>query len=108
MPLGLKSAPSTYPTQMNNVLMGLVATRCFVYLIIVFGESVQERIRRREVFEKLRQYNLKIGPDKCEFLKTELNYSGHVTGEGVKPDPHKVHATNEFPTPRTKTDVKSF
>ena len=60
-------------------------------------------------WEKLQQYNLKIEPDKCEFLKTQLNYLGHiVTGEGVKPEPDKVHATNKFPIPRTKTDVKSF
>jgi hypothetical protein len=31
-----------------------------------------------------------------------------VTGEGVKPDQHKFHAINEFPIPKTKTDVKSF
>jgi hypothetical protein len=62
-----------------------------------------------EVFDRLRQYNLKIEPDKCEFLKTGLIYLGHVvTGDGVKPDPQKVHAINNFPAPNTKTDVKSF
>jgi hypothetical protein len=83
-----------------------------VYLddVIIFGETLQEHhTRLREVFEKLRQYNLKVEPDKCEFLKTELNYLGHiVTGKGIKPDPHKVHAINEFPILRMKTDVKSF
>jgi hypothetical protein len=112
MPFGLKSAPSTFQRLMNNVLMGLIGTRCFVYLddVIIFGETLQEHhIRLREVLDKLRQYNLKIEPDKCEFLKTELNYLGHVvTGEGVKPDPHKVQAIKEFPIPKTKTDVKSF
>jgi len=42
-------------------------------------------------------------------LKTELSYLGHVvSGEGVKPDPHKIQAINEFPIPRNKMDVKSF
>jgi hypothetical protein len=84
----------------------------FFYLddVIIFGETLQEHhTRLREVFEKLRLYNLKIEPDKCEFLKTELSYLGHVvTGEGVKPHPHKIRAINEFPIPRNKTDVKSF
>jgi hypothetical protein len=74
--------------------MGLIDTRCFVYLddVIMFGETIQEHhIRRREVLDKLRQYNLKIDPDKCEFLKTEINYLGFVvTNKGVKPYPHKV------------------
>ena len=53
--------------------MGLIGTRCFVYLddIIIFGEILKEHdTRLRQVLEKLRQYNLKIEPDKCEFLKT--------------------------------------
>ena len=96
MPFGLKSAPSTFQRLMNSVFMGLIGTRCFVYLddVIIFGETLQEHhARLREVFQKLRQFNLKIEPDKCEFLKTELNYLGHVvTSEGVRPDPEKVKA----------------
>jgi hypothetical protein len=73
-------------------------------------ETLREHhTRLREVFENLRQYNLKIEPNKCEFLKTELNYLGRLlTVKGVKPDPQKVHAINEFPIPRTKTNVKSY
>jgi hypothetical protein len=57
----------------------------------------------------LRQFNFKIEPDKCEFLKTELNYLGHVvTSEVVKPDPQKVKAIKDFPTAKTTTDVKFF
>jgi hypothetical protein len=83
-----------------------------VYLddVILFGESLQEHNERlREVFDRLRQCNLKIEPDKCEFLKTELSYLGHVvTNEGVKPDPEKVRAIIDFPTPLNTTGVKSF
>jgi hypothetical protein len=93
MLFGLKSAPSTFQRLMNNVLMGLIGTRCFVYLddMIIFGETLEEHnTRLKELFERLRQFKLKIEPDKCEFLKTELNYLGHVvTIEGVKPDPQK-------------------
>ena len=112
MPFGLKSAPSTFQRLMNRVFLGLIGTRCFVYLddVIIFGETLQEHHERlREIFERLRQFNLKIEPDKCEFFKTELNYLGHVvTSEGVKPDPQKVKAISDFPTPRNATDVKSY
>jgi hypothetical protein len=112
MLFGLKSAPSTFQRLMNSVLMGLIGTRYFVYLddVIIFGETLQEHYKKfREVFERLRQFNLKIEPDKCEFLKTELTYLGHVvTSEGLKPDPQKVKAIKDFPTPKNTTDVKSF
>jgi len=112
MPVGLKSAHSTFQRLMNHVLMGLIGIRCFVYLydVIMFGETLQEHHKRlREVLDKLRQNNLKIEPEKCEFLKTELNYLGHVvTDEGIKSDPQKVKAINDFPTPKNTTDVKLF
>ena len=66
---------------MNNVLMGLIGTRCFVYLddIIIFGETLDGHNNRlKEIFEWLRQFRLKIEPEKCEFLKTELTYLGHI------------------------------
>jgi len=78
--------------------------------VIIFGEILQEHhARLREVLQKLRQFNLKIEPDKWEVLKTELNYLGHVvTSEVVKPDPEKFKAIKNFPIPKNTTDVKSF
>jgi hypothetical protein len=74
MPFGLKSAPSTFQKLMKQIFIGLLGTRCFVYLddLILFGETHQEHHERfREILESLRQFNLNIEPDKCEFLKTE-------------------------------------
>ncbi|CAK1582180.1 unnamed protein product [Parnassius mnemosyne] len=43
------------------------------------------------VFQRLRNYNLKLQPDKCEFLRREVAYLGHqITKDGVKPNPEKV------------------
>jgi hypothetical protein len=77
---------------------------------MIFGETLQEHNEKlREIFERLRQFNLKIEPDKCEFFRTELSYLGHVvTSEGVKHDPQKVKSIKEFPIPKNTTDVKSF
>jgi hypothetical protein len=92
--------------------MSLLGTRCCVYShdVILFGETLQEhREELREILERIKQFNLKIELDKCEFLKTELSYLGHVvSSEGVKPDPQKVNAIKEFPIPRNTKDVKSF
>jgi hypothetical protein len=112
MPFGLKSAPATFQRLMNTILMELVGLRCLVYLddIIIFGETLQEHhFRLQQVFQKLREHNIQLEPDKCEFLKTELQYLGHiVTADGVAPDPKKIQAIVEFPTPKTPTSVKSF
>jgi hypothetical protein len=112
MPFGLKSAPSTFQRMMNNVLSELIGNRCLVYMddILIIGETLKEHNSKlRDVFQKLREYNLKIEPDKCEFMKEELNYLGHiVTAEGVKPDEKKIEAVVKFPTPQSQKDIKSF
>jgi hypothetical protein len=56
----------------------------------------------------LRDHNLKIEPDKCEFLKQELNYLGHIVTAGVRPDDRKIEAVVKFPTPKNQKDMKSF
>jgi len=40
---------------------------------------------------RFRTYRLKLQPDKCEFLRKEVNYLGHQINEaGVRPKPQKV------------------
>ena len=112
MPFGLKSAPATYQRMMNCILATAIGSRCFVYLddLIIHGETLKEHNENlREVFERLREYKVQLEPDKCEFLKTELNYLGHiVTAQGVEPDPSKIEAIVKFPQCRSEKDVKSF
>lgn len=112
MPFGLKNAPATFQRAMDSVLYGLQGERCFVYLddIVVFASSLQEHEQKlTEVFDRLRQHGLKIQPDKCEFLRKEVGYLGHIiSSEGVKPNPDKVKSVQDFPTPKSCKDIKSF
>ncbi|XP_022819396.1 uncharacterized protein LOC111351609 [Spodoptera litura] len=44
-----------------------------------------------------------------EFLRKEVTYLGHIIGQnGVQPNPDKVRAVTEFPTPKSPKDIKSF
>jgi hypothetical protein len=59
--------------------------------------------------QRLKELGLKVQPDKCEFLKPELEYLGHiVTAEGVKPNPKKIEGIKIFRQPKNPTEVKSF
>jgi len=59
-PFGLKTAPATFQKMMNNVLSGLTATRCFVFLddIVIYANCLVGHDRKlRDVFRRLRKYN---------------------------------------------------
>jgi len=72
--------------------------------IILFTTSLDEHpTSLKIVFEKLKNANLKLQLDKCEFLKKEKEFLGHIVGpNGVMPNPEKVKAINKFPIPKTQ------
>ncbi|CAK1589486.1 unnamed protein product [Parnassius mnemosyne] len=112
MPFGLKNAPSTFQRLMNTVLSGLQGLHCYVYLddCIIYSHNLNEHMEKLKlVFNKLREYNLKLQPDKCEFLRREVTYLGHIiTDKGVSPNPEKVKAVSQFPIPKSPKEIKSF
>jgi len=112
MPFGLKGAPATFQRLMTTVLSGIPGIKCLVYLddVVVFGENLSMHNETlRGVFSRMRKHNLKLQPDKCEFLRREISYLGHVIGQaGVKPDEKRVKAVRDYPEPRTTRELKGF
>lgn len=112
MPFGLKNAPATFQRLMDQVLCGLQGLELFVYLddIVLYASSLREHeIKFKKLAERLKSANLKLQPDKCEFLRKEVTYLGHIISEdGVKPDPSKIKAVKEFPQPQNAKAIKQF
>lgn len=112
MPFGLKNGPATFQRLMNNVLTGLQGNELFVYLddVVIYASSLQDHIVKfRKLADRFRAANLRLQPDKCEFLRKEVVYLGHIiSGDGVKPNPLKVSAVRDFPTPKNATNIKQF
>ena len=112
VPFGLCNAPATFSRLMDRILSGLHWETCLFYLddIIVFSSTWEEHLARlRQVFERLRHADLKLGAEKCTFAAKEVSYLGHrVTEEGLLPDSALLAAIREIPPPKTATEVCSF
>lgn len=112
MPFGLKNAPSTFQRVMDNVLREHIGVRCLVYMddIIVFSTSLKEHLDNlRLIFASLQKYNMKIQPDKSEFLHKEVAFLGHiVTREGVKPNQDKIDIIRNWPLPKNEKELRGF
>lgn len=112
MPFGLKNAPSTFQRLMDNVLSGLQGNELFVYMddIVIYARSLREHeIKFERLMKRLKEANLKLQPDKCEFLRREVAYLGHIIcSEGVRPDPDKIKSVTEFPNPKNPKNIKQF
>ena len=113
MPFGLKNAPSTFQRLVDNILRENVSKKeCMVYMddIIVFSNGLEEHIKNlRSVLNKLKSARLKVQLDKCEFLRKEVEFLGHIVSEnGVSPNHDKIKIINELKLPKSETEIKRF
>lgn len=112
MPFGLKNAPATFQRAMNNILAEYIGTKCFVYLddIIIIGFNLKNHLENLEcVLKRLTEFNLKVQLDKCEFLRRETEFLGHIISkDGVKPNPDKVEKVLKWPLPKNPKEIKQF
>ena len=112
MPFGLCNAPATVQRLMETVLAGLAWERCIVYLddILVVVRTFEEHLKNlHEVFERLRQFGLRLKPSKCHLAKCQVTYLGYSVSEGgISADSSKVDAVKRFPTPNDVDSLRSF
>ena len=112
LPFGLINSPRIFQRIINNVLSNLIGKICFVYIddIIIFANTIEEHtLRFKLVIQRLREAGLKLASNKCEFLKKEITFLGHILNEnGIKADPKKVEAVKKFPIPKNVKNIKEF
>lgn len=112
MPFGLCNAPATFQRLMTTVLNGSVGTRCLIYLddIICYSRDFDEHLQNLEsIFMKLQEAGLTLNPHKCRLFQRQVLFLGHVvSSDGVHVDPKKIDHIQNWPTPQTKSEVKSF
>ena len=97
---------------MDLVLTGFQGTELFVYLDVIdlYANSLEEHEEKfNKPMERLSAANLKLQPDKCEFLRPKVAYLGHIIDkEGIRPDPKKVEAVTNFPIPKNPKNIEQF
>ena len=111
MPFGLKNAPAIFQRCME-VVLGDCYKFAALYIddIIVFSENgLVHAHHLRRVVTALQQHGLTVKLDKCEFGRCQVEYLGHVIGNGELAVPkHRAAAMAEFIQPRTKKQLRSF
>ncbi|KAL7872249.1 hypothetical protein SRHO_G00072320 [Serrasalmus rhombeus] len=112
MPQGVTNAPSTFQRVMEKCVGSMNLKEVLVFLdnLIVFSSTLEEHEDRLlRVLKRLKEFGLKLSPDKCHFFRKTVRYLGHVVSEnGVETDPEKIAALTTWPRPNNLRELKSF
>ena len=112
VPFGLVNAGACFSQLMDMVLSGLSYQCALAYLddVIIWSSSFEQHLQDVEkVLERLELAGLKARPSKCSFFVNEVRILGHVVNEqGVKPDPMKTKAVEQWPVPEDAKELVSF
>ncbi|MCO5548671.1 hypothetical protein L7F22_002130 [Adiantum nelumboides] len=111
MPFGLTNAPATFNRMMDSIFQPLrhcVGT--FFDDRIVFSKSETKHMEHlRAVFEMLPKERLVVNGKKSDFFMEEIHFLGHIVSkDGVRMDPPKIKAIQDWPEPVNLHEVHSF
>ena len=111
VPFGLAQAPAYFQTLINKVLKGLHKF-AVAYLddIIIFSKNEEEHLDHlRIIFQRLKEAGLKLKRSKCDFMKTQIQYLGHlISSNGIQLLPEKLGSIKNMPAPWSAKEVKQF
>lgn len=111
LPFGLCNAPDIFQEVLERkILGGCRGVKNYLDDIFVFGKTTEEHDENLAVvMTRLREHNVKINEDKCVFKSQTVKFIGFkITPDGWQIEEEKMRAIEEFRTPETVGEVKSF
>ena len=116
MPFGLTNAPAIFQRFMQKVLKGLNPedgdhfVSIYINDILVYSRTLEEHLEHLKlVMQRIERAGLKLKPNKCCFVKEEVEYLGHIlTPNGLKTNPRLVEAIKAYSRPQNVKEVRQF
>ncbi|XP_075655198.1 uncharacterized protein LOC142625421 [Castanea sativa] len=112
MSFGLTNAPSTFQALMNAIFKPYLRKFVLVFFddILVFSSCLTDHLSHlRTVLEILLSHQLYAKMSKCVFGCVEVEYLGHrISRDGVRANPKKTMAMQQWPIPTTVKALKGF
>lgn len=112
MPFGLKKADATYQRAATILLHDIIHKEVEVYVdeIIIKSREREGHVPAlRKFFERIREYKMRLNPQKCVFGVTAGKLLGFMVSQrGIEVDPAKIKAIMEMPPPRSEKEERGL
>lgn len=101
--------PAIWQRTIESILKDISGVAVFLDDIRVAGKNIDHLQKLEAVFKRLQKYNIRINPNKSEFLTNKINYCGYVIDRnGLHKAQDKIEAINKMHRPRNITEVHGF
>jgi hypothetical protein len=112
MPFGLTNAPVTFQNYLNDILGPYLDYFCTTYLedTLIYSDNLKEHQQYIcLVLDTFAKVGLHLKPEIYEFHQQEVKYSGLIISmEGIKIDPKKIRAMQDWEPPSNLKDIHAF
>ena len=108
--MGLKGGPGSFQRMMELAMMNLNDVIVYIDDLLLHTKTHQQhREGLQRVFNRLRNINIKLNPEKCKFGAVNVSYLGfRLTPQGILPGTDKLKAVREMQPPSSITQVRQF
>lgn len=110
MPFGLKNARATYQRLVNCMFTDQIGKTMEVYIDDLVVKSVRKKhhlMYLAQTFDILRQYKMKLNPNKCNFSVESRKFLEHmVSRRGVEANPTKIKVVLNMSAPCSIKEVQ--
>ncbi|KAA3677466.1 uncharacterized protein DEA37_0014526 [Paragonimus westermani] len=110
LPFGVKCAPAIFQQIMDTMLNCLAFAVSYMDDIIIVSPSPDEhKTHLEQVFNRIHEYGFTLRKQKCEFFLPQIKYLGFIVDcNGRRPDPAKISAIKDLPSPTNRVQLQSF
>ena len=110
MPFGLKNSGATYQRLVNRMFQKQIGASIEVYIDDMLVKSTTAKLHIAhlvEAFLILKEYNMKLNPEKCAFGVSAEKFLGFiVNNRGIEANPDKIKVMLDMPSPSSIEEVQ--
>lgn len=109
-PYGISSISEHFNRRMTEAFHGLTGFRRIVDDFVIYDSNITDHTNHVQQFlQRCVDYNIALNIDKCQLFKTQVTFAGfQLSADGYKIDPSITEAITKYPTPTSRTDLRSF
>ena len=112
MPFGLKNARATYQRMAITLLHDMMHNELEVYvddMIVKSKDRGSHTINLRRFFERIKEYRLRLNPQKCTFGVIAAKLLGFLMSDGgIEVDLSKIKVILEMSPPKSEKEIRGF